>query len=121
MSVFSKTPGGCTGVLFCVALVSYSGGPNPAPAGDFSLASAPATIALVPGGASQQISVDAVPMGGFTGMVAIAITGLPTGVTAQPAALILTPGTAQNVTVTAAATVAAGSATLTFTGSSGTL
>ncbi|WP_236657407.1 pyrrolo-quinoline quinone [Acidisarcina polymorpha] len=51
----------------------------------------------------------------------MAITGLPAGVTANPASLTLTPGTAQSVTLTAAAATAAGAATVTFTGTSGTL
>jgi hypothetical protein len=89
--------------------------------GDFSLSSTPAVIMLVPGGAGQQISVNAVPTNGFTGMVSVAITGLPNGVTAQPAMLTLAPGTAQTVTVTAAAAATAGSAMLTFTGVSGML
>ncbi len=93
----------------------------PAAAGDFTLTATPASISVVPGGAGQQISVNAVPVNGFTGMVNVAIAGLPVGVTAQPASLSLTPGTAQTVTVTAGASAAAGSAMVTFTGTSGAL
>jgi hypothetical protein len=75
----------------------------------------------MPGGAGQQISVNAVPVNGFTGMVSVAIAGLPIGVTAQPATLSLTLGTAQTVMVTAAVSAAAGSAMVTFTGTSGAL
>jgi hypothetical protein len=88
---------------------------------DFSLTATPASLSLVPGGAGQQISVNAAPANGFMGMVNVAIAGLPPGMTAQPATLSLTPGTAQTVTVTAAASAAAGSATVTFTGTSGAL
>jgi hypothetical protein len=42
-------------------------------------------------------------------------------VTANPTALLLTAGIAQNVTLTAASTAAPGSATITFTGTSGNL
>jgi hypothetical protein len=81
----------------------------------------PASVALVPGGGGQQISVNAVPANGFTGMVNVAVSGLPSGVTAQPATLSLAPGTAQTVTVTASASAAAGSAMVTLTGTSGAL
>jgi hypothetical protein len=124
MGAFSKILFGCSGFLLCLLLLSCSGASKPAvPAieADFSLSATPANITLVPGGTGQQISVNATPANGFAGMVAIAIMGLPTGVTAQPATLTLTPGTAQNVTVTAAANAAAGSATLTLTGTSGVL
>ena len=73
------------------------------------------------GGAQQQISVQADPENGFTGTVTVAITGLPSGVTANPATLSLTSDTAQSVTLTAASSAVAGSATVTFTGTSGSL
>lgn len=120
MRPFSKVLSICLS-LFCLAAISCGGGSKPASEADFSLAPTPASITLVPGGAGQQISVNATSANGFTGVVAVAITGLPTGVTAQPATLTLTPGTAQNVTITAAATAVAGNATLTLTGTSGTL
>jgi hypothetical protein len=121
MGPLSRVSGVCAGLLVCLVLTSCGGSSKPAVVGDFSLALAPASVTLVPGGAGQQISVDAVAASGFTGMVTVAITGLPAGVTAQPAMLTLTPGSAQNVTVTAAATAATASAMLTLTGSSGTL
>lgn len=92
-----------------------------APAADFSLTSTPGLVTLVAGGAGQPVSVNAIPANGFTGMVTVAFSGLPTGVTTSPATLTLTPGTAQNVTFTAASTAASGSATVTLTGTSGTL
>ena len=51
----------------------------------------------------------------------VVIAGLPSGVTANPATLSLTPGAAQTLSITAAATATPGSATLTLTGTSGTL
>ena len=121
MYSFSKTLSVCLSFLFCLVLVSCSGGSKPASEGDFALASTPAVITLVPGGTGQQISVNATAANGFTGTIAVVITGLPTGVTAQPTTLTLSPGTAQNVTLTAAASAVAGSATLTLTGTSGAL
>jgi hypothetical protein len=121
MSPFPKFLRACSSLLFGLAMTSCGGGSKPAPDGDFSLATKPAAVAIVPGGAGQQISVNAVSDNGFAGIVTVSFAGLPTGVTAQPAMLTLTPGTAQNVTVTAAATAAASSATLTLTGTSGVL
>jgi len=88
---------------------------------DFSLTSSPATVTLVAGGPGQTISVKAAPANGFVNMVSVTVTGLPSGVTAQPATLTLTPGTAQNVTLTAGSSAAAGNANITFSGSSGML
>ena len=91
------------------------------PAPNFSLTSSPGTISLTAGGTGQPVSVEAVAINGFTGTVSVAISGMPTGVTANPPNLMLTPGIAQNVTLTAAANAAAGSPMVTFTGTSGAL
>src|SRR5207245_3023377 len=121
MSACSERVAQCIGFFCLLLLVSCGGGSNPAPpAGDFSLTATPASVSLVPGGAGQQISVNAAPANGFTGMVNVAISGLPNGVAAQPATLSLAPGTAQTVTVTASS-AATGSAMVTFTGTSGAL
>ncbi len=108
-------------LLGCVALLSCGGGSKTELVSDFSLASAPTTVTLVPGGTSQQIDVSASPTNGFAGAVAVTISGLPAGVSAQPSMLTLTPGAAQPITLTAATTAAAGTATLTLTGTSGML
>lgn len=92
-----------------------------APPPDFSLTLSPTSLSLASGGSGAAVSVTATAMNSFSGTVAVAITGLPTGVTANPASLSLTPGTAQSTTLTAAATAAAGTATVTFTGTSGSL
>jgi hypothetical protein len=92
-----------------------------APAQNFSLTATSGTISLTDGGTGQQVSVEAVPANGFTGTVSVAISGLPSGVTANPPTLTLTPGTAQSVTLTADATATVGNATVTFTGTSGAL
>jgi hypothetical protein len=121
MSASLKTPAGCISFLCLLLLASCGGGSTPAATGDYTLTATPATISLTPGGTGQQISVNAAPANGFTGMVSVAIAGLPTGVAANPATLSLTPGTAQTVTVTASAGTAAGNIMVTFTGSSGAL
>ncbi len=93
----------------------------PTPAPDFSLTAAPTTLTMTAGAAAQTVSLTATAINGFTGSVAVAISGLPTGVTASPATVTLSPGVAATVTLTAAATAAAGSSTITFTGTSAAL
>ncbi|WP_353064030.1 hypothetical protein RBB77_22680 [Tunturibacter psychrotolerans] len=92
-----------------------------AAAGDFSLTAAPSALTVVAGGAGQTLSVNAVSTNSFAGAVSVAITGLPAGVTAQPATLTLTPGTPQSVSLSANANAVAGSSMLTLTGRSGAL
>ena len=121
MDSLSKTVLQCSALLSSLALLSCGGGSTPQPVADFSLISTPAAFTLVAGGTTQQVSVTASPANAFTGTVSVAISGLPTGVVAQPAALTLTPGSVQNVALTAATTAAPGTAALTLTGTSGTL
>ncbi len=110
------------GPLFFLAILSCGqGSPPPAPAPDFSLSASPTQVALTSGAAGQAISVTASAVNSFTGTVSVTVTGLPSGVTATPSTLSLTPGSARNLTLTASATATAGAATITLTGSSGTL
>jgi hypothetical protein len=94
---------------------------SPQPQPDFTLTLTPTTAALMAGGMGQAISVNAVPVNGFTGMVTVTIGALPSGVTANPMTLTLTPGNAQNITLSAASSAMSSSSTVTFTGSSGNL
>ncbi len=88
---------------------------------DFTLSTAPSSIAVTQGASGQVVSVNATPTNGFSGSVKVTLSGLPSGVTANPSTLNLTPGTAQNTTLTAAANAATGNATVTLTGTSGSL
>jgi len=81
----------------------------------------PTSLSITAGTAGSKVSVLATAVNSFSSTVAVAITGLPSGVTASPAALTLTPGTAQSVTLTAASTAVASTVTVTFTGTSGSL
>jgi hypothetical protein len=92
-----------------------------APPGDFSLGVTPGTLTLTANGTVGTVSLLATPQNGFSSSVQVAITGLPTGVTAQPSSITLTPGTAATLTLTAPAGTAAGSSTATLTGTSGAL
>lgn len=91
------------------------------PPPDFSLTVAPVSQTLVAGTMGTALSLQATAMGGFASQVVISITGLPTGVSANPASPTLTPGTAQNVTLTASSGAAISSSTISFTGTSGAL
>jgi len=85
---------------------------------DFSLAVGAPSVSVAQGGtASDTVSV--VPVGGFTGSVALSASGLPSGVTATfvPAS---TTGTS-TVTFTASSTATVGVANVTITGTSGSL
>jgi hypothetical protein len=87
---------------------------------DFALAG-PASPASLTAGGTAEISISADALNGFSGQVTTNLSGLPAGVAASPSTLVLVPGTAQTVTLTAASTVGAGSATLVVTGTSGSL
>src|SRR5271170_7579456 len=121
-----NVPASVFGPIYCaVILIAIAGcGTNvsnivSAPA-DFSLAASPATLSLMAGATGQTVAVTANALNGFTASVNVTLSGLPSGVTANPSTLALTPGTAQNVTL-AASTAAAGMATITLTGTSGNL
>jgi hypothetical protein len=92
----------------------------PPPAADFTLAATPDTLTLTPG-ASGQVTLSSTAINGFSGTIAIAVNGLPSGVTASPATISLTPTTPVVVTLTAASNVAATAGTVSFVGTSGAL
>ena len=126
----SKTPLSLTLLISLMAITgcgAYSA-PSKTPSNppgtttaDFTLAATPGTATLTGGGAGQSISVTATAVSGFSAPIAVSVSGLPAGVTASPTTLTLTPGTAQSITLSAAATAAANSATVTLAGVSGTL
>ncbi len=114
---FTTTVNGQTASTQGSLSVQAASGPPPG----FSLSVMPATVTLTANGTAATVSVLATPQSGFSSNVPVAITGLPTGVTAQPSSLTLTPGTAATLTLTAATGTGAGSSTATLTGTSGGL
>ncbi len=86
---------------------------------DFALQAIPASASIAAGGTAQAITLTATAVSNFTGVVSVAISGLPSGVTASPSSLTLTVGTPQQVSLTASSSAAATTATVVFTGSSG--
>jgi len=90
------------------------------PAPDFSLAISPTSQAVAAGG-SASISLSATALNGFSSQVSVQVTGTPAGVSASPTNITLVPGTPQQITFSAAADAGTASATVTFTGTSGSL
>ena len=70
-------------------------------------------------GTSTSTSIQVNPSNGFTGSVHLAVSGLPSGVTASFNPSLVTGG-ASILTLTASSTATTGSSTLTITGTSGT-
>lgn len=128
MGPLGKMPVAVCGFLLCLAMIGCGsmsssmsgGGGSGTPSPDFTLAVSPTTLTLTAGGTGQ-VSVTATGVNAFNGAVSVAISGLPAGVTANPATLTLSSGMAQSTTLTAAITAAAATPTITFTGTSGSL
>jgi arylsulfate sulfotransferase len=104
-----------------VVLGCGGGGSMTQDAADFSLQAAPSTIAIVPGGTPQTLSITASGSNGFKGTIAVTLGSLPAGVAASPASLSLTPGTLGQFSISASPSAAPGTATITITATSGTL
>ena len=82
---------------------------------DFSLTTGASSLTLTAGGTAQTVSVTATALNGFTGTVAVTVSGVPSGVMATPATLTLTPGTPQTVSFSAGSGAAATTVTVQFT------
>jgi hypothetical protein len=109
-------------LAFVVGCGGSGGGSNPAPppAPDFSISLSPASVTLAPGN-SQQVTVSTAALNGFSGKIDVAVSGSSKGVTISPASFSLEVGSAQKVTVSVATTVASGTSTISFSGSSASL
>jgi hypothetical protein len=95
--------------------------PPPPAQPDFSLAISPQSLTLTAGATGQAVQLTATAMNGFTGTATVALSGLPMGVTANPASLSLVPGAAQSTTLTAENSAPTGSANVVFAATSGSL
>jgi hypothetical protein len=120
-ATLTATSTGTAGSLTHTASLSITVTTPPPPQPDFSLAITPQSLNLTTGAAGQPVQVTATALNGFTGTVGVALTGLPTGVTASPASLSLSPGVAQSTTLTAANNAATGSTNVIFTGTAAAL
>ena len=85
----------------------------------FTLSASPSSVTITQGGAGGTSTISVTDLGGFTGSVTLAASGLPSGVTAV---FGTNPTTSTSVlTLTASATATTGTATVTITGTSGSL
>jgi uncharacterized repeat protein (TIGR01451 family) len=94
------------------------------PAPDFSVAVAPSSRTFTQGGGTTY-NVTVTPLNGFTGQVALAVTGLPSNTSSgfQPPALTFNDSTPQSTTlsITSSSSVPTGTSTLNVSASSGQL
>ena len=85
----------------------------------FTLSDSPSSLSITQGGAGGNTTITVTDLGGFTGSVSLAASGLPSGVTAV---FGTNPTTgASTLTLTASATATTGTSTVTITGTSGSL
>jgi hypothetical protein len=109
-------------ILCCAIFLTACGGgtksdtSTPSPSPDFSLSVSPASVTLQAGGSGSDITVTAAGVNSFSASISVSISGLPSGVTASPASLSLTPGTSKKITLTASSSTGAATANITFTG-----
>jgi hypothetical protein len=88
---------------------------------DFSLTPSVSAISIQAGGATQQVALSLTGIQGFTSPVMVMATGIPAGVTVNPAVLSLSPGTTGEIAFSAARSTEGGVSTITLTGTSGSL
>lgn len=113
----------CVLSLMLLGLVACGGGSSsqqPPPTPDFSLTVSP-TTQTVNGGNLASVSLSATAINGFTSQVSVQVSGLPTNISFSPAAITLTPGIPQQISVSAAADAAWTNASVSFTGTAGSL
>ncbi len=117
---FAQSRGLAAACLSAAMLVACGGGggdgtgsTNPTPAISIGLSSS--TLSIVQGTAGN-ITVSLTRSGGFSGDVAIAVTGLPTGITVSTAT-IASGSTSATLTFAVAASVAAGNSSITISAS----
>jgi len=111
-------------LVLLLELLGCGGGsqssPPPPPPPDFSLAVSPPSQS-VDAGSSASVSLSATALNGFSSQISVQVTGVPAGVSVSPTNITLVPGAPQQVTFNAAANAASASATVTFTGTAGSL
>lgn len=113
-------------MLVLAVCVGCGGGSSvtqqPPPPADFSLIFSVNSISISQGGTSSAVNVSINPSNGFAGNVQVTLTGLPTGVTSNPASPFeVAAGASAPVVFGAASNAATGNFTVSAQGSSGTL
>ncbi|HVH15248.1 MAG TPA: hypothetical protein VNA15_05960, partial [Candidatus Angelobacter sp.] len=111
---YSVTVSGTSGSLSHNVTITVNVG-----AGDFQISTNPTSINLYPGGTNTSI-VSMTAMNGFTGNVSLSAT-VPSGLSALFSRNPVAAGATSTLTVSAASSIAAGTYTVTVTGTSGSL
>jgi len=115
-----------SGTLLSLA-TGCGGGPvasvqPPPPQPDFSLSFSPASVSVPQGGTSPTVTLNAASSGGFTGSVQVTLTGLPAGITANPASPFeVSAGGSASLLFGATSAASTGNVTLSAQGVSGNL
>ncbi|MET9700232.1 carbohydrate binding domain-containing protein [Streptomyces sp. NPDC006529] len=115
----------CSGIAqdpwyFTHTFAPFTGGGGPV-ADDFSLAVAPGSASVTPGGAAATATVSTAVTSGSAKTVTLTATGAPAGVGATLSPGSVTAGGSAQLTLTAAASAAPGTYAITVTGTAGGL
>jgi hypothetical protein len=95
---------------------------QPPPAPDFLLAFSPNSVSVAQGASSPAVNVTVTPENGFTGSVQITLTGMPSGVTTNPASpFTIAAGAQVSVIFGIATSATTGNISISAQGTSGSL
>jgi len=108
-------------ILVSGGLSSGCGGGAAKSTPDFSFSANVASLSLTAGGSVQPVTLSATALNGFSGTINVTVSGLPADVTASPSTPSLTPGTPQQVGLSASAAAIKATSTVQFTATSGML
>ena len=113
-------------LLLASASVGCGGGSSvtqpPPPPADFSLSFSVSSISISQGGTSSAVNVSITPSNGFAGNVQVTLSGLPVGMTSNPASpFVVAAGASISVVFGAASNTATGNFTISAHGRSGAL
>src|ERR1700733_4452074 len=108
---------GLASMLTLAACGGSSSGSSQPPSPSFVLAATPSSLTTAIG-TSSTVQVSATSQNGFSGAVAVVVSGLPSGLSATPASFSL-QSSPQTVTLTADSSLASGSYSIAFKGTSG--
>ena len=115
---YTVTATGTSGTLTHSAPLTLTVGTGPA----FSIALSPVAIAVNAGMSNSNFTTSITAENGFSGSVAVTLSGLPAGTTTTPASPFnVSAGSTQTVNVSVPASATSGDYTLTASGSAGTL
>jgi len=106
--------------FLALASTSCGGSSSPPLSPDFSVSLSSSSVATQVGGTTAPLTVSVNALNGFTGQVSVSIGGFPSGINSSPSSpFMVSPGTPQQITFSAPE--AAGTFTVQFAGTSGTL